>query len=192
VSFSKEIIVDSFEDYPGHQVQVKRELRFIDSFKFMASSLDALTRNLTKEQCNTIGKYHSGKKLDLLLRKGCYPYDYMDSLDRLEETQLPPKEAFYSKLIDADEDYDHAQAVWNEFDCKTLRDYHDLYNVSDILLLTDVFENFRDVCMRNYKLDPAWYYTSPGLAWDAALKKTSVKLELLSDYDMVLMYKHGI
>jgi len=195
MSFSKEIIVDSFEDYPGHQVQVKRELRFIDSFKFMASSLDALTRNLTKEQCKTIGKNHSGKKLDLLLRKGCYPYDYMDSLDRLEETQLPPKEAFYSKLIDAgisDEDYDHAQAVWSEFDCKTLRDYHDLYNVSDILLLTNVFENFRDVCMRNYKLDPAWYYTSPGLAWDAALKKTIVELELLNDYDMVLMYKHGI
>jgi len=138
---------------------------------------------------------YSGKQLDLLLRKGCYPYDYMDSLDRLNETKLPLKEAFYSKLVDAgisDEDYEHAQTVWKEFGCTTLRDYHGLYNVSDVLLLADVFENFRDVCMRNYSLDPAWYFTSPGLAWDAALKLTDVKLELLSDYDMVLMFKHGI
>ena len=71
-------------------------------------------------------------------------------------------------------------------------DYHDLYNVSDVLLVADIFENFRDVCMHNYKLDPAWYYTSPGLAWDAAVKLTGVELDLLSDYDMPLMIKHGI
>ena len=195
ISFSKEIIVDTFEDKKGNLVQVKRELRFIDSFKFMASSLDALTKNLTKEQYKNMGTEYSGKQLDLLLRKGCYPYDYMDSLDRLSETNLPPKEAFYSKLIDAgisDEDYNHAQTVWKEFGCKTLRDYHDLYNVSDVLLLTDVFENFRDVCMKNYKLDPAWYFTAPGLAWDAALMLTGIELELKGDYDMVLMFKHGI
>ncbi|XP_065664661.1 uncharacterized protein LOC136086296 [Hydra vulgaris] len=79
-----------------------------------------------------------------------------------------------------------------EFKCRSFRDYHDLYNVSDVLLLADVFENFRDVCMKNYKLDPAWYYTSPGLAWEAALRKTKVKLQLLSDYDMILMIKNGI
>jgi len=124
----------------------------------MASSLDALTKNLTKEQCNNIGIEYSGKQLDLLLRKNCYPYDYMDSIDKLSETKLPPKEEFYSKLNDAninDDDYEHVQTVWREFGCETLRDYHDLYNVSDVLLLTDVFENFRDVCMKNYKLDPA-------------------------------------
>jgi len=195
ISFSKEITVGTYEDQEGERVQVKRELRFIDSFKFMAPSLDALTKNLTKEQYKNIGMNYSGKQLDLLLKKGCYPYDYMDSLDRLNETKLPPKEAFYSKLADAgisDEDYEHAQTVWKEFGCTTLRDYHGLYNVSDVLLLADVFENFRDVCMRNYSLDPAWYFTSPGLAWDAALKLTDVKLELLSDYDMVLMFKHGI
>ena len=87
---------------------------------------------------------------------------------------------------------EHAQTVWKEFGCKTIRDYHDLYNVSDVLLLADIFENFRDVCMDNYKLDPAWYFTSPGLAWDAALKLTGVELELLSDYDMLLMIKSGI
>ncbi|XP_065667193.1 uncharacterized protein LOC136087681 [Hydra vulgaris] len=97
---------------------------------------------------------------------------------RFNETQLPPKESFFSKLNDediSDNDYSHAQNVWNEFNCKTLRDYHDL-----------------DVCMKCYKLDPAWYCTSPGLAWDAALKKTKIKLELLSDYDMILMIKKGI
>jgi len=126
------------------------------------------------------------------------PYDYLNSLDRLNEPKLPPKEAFYSKLYDAgisDEGYEHAQTVRKEFGCKTLRDYHDLYNDTDVLSLADVFENFRDVCMKNYRLDPVWYYTSPGLAWDAALKLTNVKLELLRDYDMVqlvLMFKHGI
>ena len=75
---------------------------------------------------------------------------------------------------------------------KTFKDCHDLYNVSDVLLLADVIENFRDVCMENYQLDPAWYYTDPGLAWDAALKITEVQLELLSDPDMLLMFEKGI
>src|ERR1043165_5429652 len=161
----------------------------------MPSSLDALSRNLSKEQCKNLGKQFSGKQLDLLLRKGVYPYDYVDGVERLNETELPPKPAFYSKLNDSeisDEDYEHARTVWNEFGFKTLRDYHDLYNRTDVLLLADVFENFRDVCTKNDRLDPAWYYTSPGLAWDAALKMTEVNLELLSDYDMLLMIKQGI
>ena len=80
----------------------------------------------------------------------------------------------------------------SEFNCKTFRGYHDIYNVSDVLMLTDVFENFRDVCIEHYGLDPAWCFTSPGLAWDAALKKTKIRLELLSDYDMILMINKGI
>jgi hypothetical protein len=161
----------------------------------MPSSLDALSKNLSKEQCNNLGKHFSGKRLDLLLRKGVYPYDYVDGVERLNETELPPKQNFYSKLNDSgisDDDYNHARVVWNEFGFKTFREYHDLYNMTDVLLLADVFENFRDVCTRNYKLDPAWYYTSPGLAWDAALKMTEVNLELLSDYDMLLMIKRGV
>jgi hypothetical protein len=195
ISFSREIVVDKFTTKDGIEREVKRELRFIDSFRFMASSLDALSKNLTKEQCKNIGRRYSGKQLDLLLRKGVYPYDYVDCLAKLDETSLPPKDSFYSRLNDSgitDEDYEHAQTVWKEFGCKTFRDYHDLYNESDVLILADVFENFRDVCMKHYKLDPAWYYTAPGLAWDAALKLTGVELELLSDYDMVLMIKHGI
>src|SRR5271166_2546905 len=195
ISFSREVTVDKFINKEGKDVYVKRELRFIDSFKFMASSLDALSKNLQRDQCKNLNHFYCGKQLDLLLRKGVYPYEYIDSIDRLSETELPPKSAFYSKLNDcdtSDEDYEHAQTVWKEFGFKTLREYHNLYNVSDVLLLADVFENFRDVCMNNYKLDPAWYYTSPGLAWDAALKLTDIALELLSDYDMILVLKRGI
>ncbi|XP_065653011.1 uncharacterized protein LOC136080322 [Hydra vulgaris] len=194
ISFSREIKVDEYIK-EGKKFEVKRELRFLDSYRFEPFSLDALSKNLAKDQCKNIGKLYSGKHLDLLLKKSIYPYDWVDSVDKFNETQLPPKELFFSKLNDediSDDDYSHAQNVWNEFNCKTFRDYHDLYNVSDVLLLADVFVNFREVCMKNYKLDPAWYFTSPGLAWDAALKLTKVKFELLSDYHMILMIKKGI
>ena len=111
----------------------------------------------------------------------------MNSSEKLKETQLPSKEAFYSRHNDegiSDENYALAKKVWKTFEMKNLEDYHNLYNRVDVLLLADVFENFRDICSKNYKLDPAHYYTAPGLAWDAALKLTEVKLELLSDPDM--------
>ena len=161
----------------------------------MSDSLDRLSKNLTKDQFKNIKSYYSGKQLDLLLRKGVYPYDWVDSIDKLSETQLPPQESFYSKLNDegiSDEDYLHAQEVWKEFNCKSFRDYDNLYNVSDVLILADVIENFRDVCIENYKLDPAHYFTAPGLAWDAALKITKIVLELIIDYDMLLMIQKGI
>ena len=182
-------------DKKGKLKEVWRELRFIDSFRFMGSSLDSLSKNLTKDQFKNIKSYYSSKQLDLLLRKGVYPYDWVDSIDKFSETQLPPQESFYSKLYDegiSNEDYLHAQEVWKVFNCQTFRDYHNIYNVSDVLILADVFENFRDVCNENYGLDPTHYYTSPGLAWDAALKMTKISLELLRDYDMILMIKKGI
>ena len=86
----------------------------------------------------------------------------------------------------------HAQKVWEHFGMKTFQEYHHLYLKTDVLLLADVFENFRNICLNNYDLDPVWYYTSPGLAWDACLKKTAVELELLSDPDMLLMVEQGI
>ena len=89
----------------------------------------------------------------------------------------------------SDSDYEHAHYVWNHFGMKTFREYHDLYLKTDVLFLADVFENFRGVCMENYELDPCWYYTVPGLAWDACLKKTGVKLELLSDSNMLMIEK---
>ena len=75
---------------------------------------------------------------------------------------------------------------------ETLKNYHDLYMITDVLILADVFENFRKICVENYKLDPAWYYTSPRLSWDTLLKITKANLELLKDPDMVLMIEKGI
>ena len=161
----------------------------------MATSLEKLVNNLPKDDCINLGLYYSGDKFNLLARKGVYPYEYMDSLEKLKETALPPKEAFYSRLNDgsiSDEDYAHAQNVWKTFKMKYFKDYHKLYNKVDVLLLADVFENFRNICVTNYELDPAHYYTAPGLAWDAALKVTDVSLELLSDIDMLLMVEEGI
>ena len=195
ISFSKDYVIDTFINKDGKEKEVKHELRFIDSFKFMASSLDKLTSNLAKDQFINLKSFYKGEQLKLLKRKGIYPYDYVDGIKRLSETQLPSKEAFYSKLNNehiTDEDYKHAQKVWKEFNCKTMKDYHDLYLESDVLLLADVFEAFRDVCCKNYGLDPVWYYTAPGLAWDAALKITKVELELLTDPEMLFMFEKGI
>ena len=105
------------------------------------------------------------------------------------------KKAFYSKLYledITDEDYKHAQNVFEEFNIKILGEYHDLYVQSDILLLADVSENFRNECIEIYELDLAHFLSAPGLAWKAYLKKTGVKLELLTDIDILLMVQKGI
>ena len=189
ISFYKKIKVDEING-----AEITFEIRFIDSFKFLQTSLANLVSNLQPSDFRNT-KYTFKSNTRLLTRKGVYPYDYVSSLEKLSETQLPPKEEFYSKLNDediTDEDYQHAINVWNTFGCKTLRDYHNLYLKSDVLLLADVFENFRATCLKHYKLDPAHYYTSPGLAWDACLKTTGQNLELLSDYDMLMMFEQGI
>ena len=119
----------------------------------------------------------------------------MDSWGRFSEAKLPDKEKFYSKLNDehiTDEEYAHAQTVWDTFECKTLGDYHDLYVKTDVALLADVFENFRNLCQGQYGLDPAHYHTSPGLSWDALLKKTGVEFELFTDLEMYLFVERGM
>ena len=134
-------------------------------------------------------------KFILLLRKGVYPYEYMDNWEIFNETLLPNKESFYSNLnmenID-DIDYRHCNNVFKIFKLKNLGEYYDLYIQSDTLLLADVFENFRNKCLEVYELDPVHFLSLPGLAWQACLKKTNVELELLTDYDMLLMVEEGI
>ena len=195
ISFSKKIKFDEYKNkITGEIVPIYFEIRFIDSFKFLQTSLANLVGNLQPDD------FHNTKQIfkenvELLTRKGVYPYDYVSSFEKLFETQLPPKEEFYSKLNDediTDDDYQHAINVWNTFKCKTIRDYHDLYLKSDVLLLSDVFENFRKTCLKHYNLDPAHYYTSPGLAWDACLKETGQELQLLHDYDMLMMFERGV
>ena len=119
ISFSKKIEVRSYtkkvENGEEKEIKVNHTIRFIDSFKFMGTSLEKLVNNLPKDDCINLGLYYSGDKFNLLARKGVYPYKYMDSLEKLKETALPPKEAFYSRLNDggiSDEDYAHAQNVW--------------------------------------------------------------------------------
>ena len=169
-------------------------LTFTDSFQFMSSSLDKLVSNLPKEALIYTSKKFKGKKLDLMSQKGVYSYDFMDSFDKFNE-KLPLKEDFYSILNDehiSDQDYKHAQNVWNTFNLKNMGEYHNLYLKSDILLLSDVFENFRKTCLQYYKLDPCHYFTSPGLSWDAMLKMTDIKLELMTDIDMFQFIEKGM
>ena len=92
----------------------------------------------------------------------------------------------------SESEYQHARNVWNKFKLKNMGDYHDLYLKTDVILLTNVFELFRSVCLSNYGLDPAHFYTAPGLAWKDCLKKTGVNLELLKDPDLLLMFERGI
>ena len=168
-------------------------LRFIDSLNFLQSSLDSLVSATPKDSLRNTAEISKGS--ELLFKKGIYPYEYMDSWHRFEETNIPEKEHFYSKLNDehiTDDEYEHAKKVWETFGCKTLGDYHDLYVKTDVTLLADVFENFRNLCMEQYGLDPAHYYTSPGLSWDALLKTTGVELELLSDLEMHLFIERGM
>jgi len=196
ITFRKKIVLCHITDEEGKRKLVKREITFIDSYWFTGLSLDALIKNLDPEQGKNLKKFYPDpRKFDLLKRKNFYPYEYVDSVDKLAETALLPKEAFYSRLNDeniSDEDYEHAKTVWKEFRIKTLEEYTALYNEVDVLQLADVFEDFRDIYLENYKLDAAWYYTLPGLAWDATLKITGVTLDLLTDVNMLLMFKNGI
>ena len=195
------------------------EIKFIDSYRFMSSSLSKLVDNLSERihnnkslaciccldyikieneklllkyfNCNNYYKKKFNQdlikkfkntysfcnndlnKFLLLLRKGIYPYEYMDSWEKFNEKSLPSKEDFYSNLnmedID-DIDYRHGNNVFKGFKLENLGDYHDLYVQSDTLL-ADVFENFRDMCLKEYELDPAHFLSLPGLAWQACLKK---------------------
>ncbi|XP_043472025.1 uncharacterized protein LOC122504821 [Leptopilina heterotoma] len=187
------------EKYINFTKNVKGSLikfRFIDSFKFMASSLDKLAFYLDEYKIvNSAFSNYSDDKIQLLTRKGVFSYEYLDSREKLDETELPPKEKFYSTLNDSnvsDKDYAHAQKVWSEFSCQNIADYVYLYMKTDILLLADIFENFRNQCLLAYNLDPAHYYTTPGLTWDAMLNYTNIRLELFTDIDMVMFVERGI
>ena len=198
ISFSIKVEVDKYIDREEQRIEKSREieLRFIDSFKFMSSSLDSLVNNLARES----GKFfvfeeYSKSQNKLLIKKGTYPYKYMTDWDKFKEMKLPPREAFYSKLNMAgvrEEDYEHANRTWKEFGLKDLGEYYDLYLKTDVILLANVFEEFRKVCLKNYGLDPAHFNTAPGLACKACLKKTRIRLELLLDPDMLLMFERGI
>ena len=192
ISFSAKVPVQDCINKDGNNRVKFIELRFIDSFKFMASSLDSLTNNLVKGCKRLLDLSSDPSEYNLLTRKGVYPYEYMDSWDRFSETSLRPIEKFFSKLNGSgitNEDYRHATKVWKKFNIQNLGEYHDLYLRTDVILLANVFEEFRTTCIKHYGLDSAKFYTSPSLAWKACLKKTGIKLELLRDPDMLMMFE---
>ena len=222
-------------------IEITYKIKFIDSYRFMSTSLSKLVDNLSEglynnkcvncESCLDYMKTKNEKlilqcfnckqnyekdfnkelikrfantyefcngnlnKFILLLRKGVYPYEYMDNWEKFDETSLPNKKSFYSSLnmenID-DIDYRHGNNVFKRFELKNSGEYHDLYVQSDTLSLDDVFENFRGMCIKVYELDPAHFLSLAGLTWQACLKKTNIKLELLTDYDMLLMVEEGV
>ena len=193
------VIPNNMEKYVSFQLG---NLRFLDSLQFFGpgASLDALGGNLSefpylKEHFDKVWSFNKPEDVNLLCQKGFYPYSYMNSFSKFEETSLPQKEAFKNDLTGediSDEKYKFAQQVWKTTGCQSMGEYHDLYLYQDIFLLADIFEQFRQVCLKNYQLDPAHYYTVPGLAWDAALKFTKIKLETLYDIEMHQFLENGM
>ena len=176
-------------------------LRFIDSFGFMASSLSQLVVDLKQgglDKFKNVSEEfgYDTELTELMTRKGIYPYSFMDGYDKFDIDPLTlTKFNFRSDLTGediSDEDFEFYKEICNKFNIKTLGEYHDLYLKSDVLLLSDVFENFRETCFQYYKLDPAHYYSAPGLSWNACLKMTGIELELISDVDMYLMIEKGL
>ena len=149
ISFSVNIEVDKYIDKNGEEGSKEITLRFIDSIKFMNSSLDSLVNNLARGGGEFFGfENYSNHQRKLLIRKGIYPYEYMDSWDRFEETTLPPVSSFYSKLNMSgvsNQDYKHACKVWRDFGIRNLGEYHDLYLRTDVILLANIFRSFRKV-----------------------------------------------
>ena len=189
-----DVIASNFEKYIGFRLG--NYLTFIDSFSFMSQSLDRLSSNLSDNAFFYSKKaFPNDDQFRLIKRKGVYPYDYMDSFQRFSEKSLPAREDFYSILNDtniSESDYEHAKQVWSEFQIKDLGYYHDLYLRTDVLLLADVFENFRTICLKDYGLDPCHYYSAPGLSWDALLRMTKINLDLISDLDQQLFIEKGM
>ena len=207
---SKTVLRDKHNDIStrkyGDLLKHNLQLKFIDSFRFMASSLEKLaaylpgdTFQILKSEWSTLTSTWSltpsASSLELLQRKGVFPYEYMDDWTKLDELQLPEKAAFYSRLRQSgiiDAEYEFAQTIWSNFRCATLGDYSDLYLKTDVLLLADIFENFRDICKNLYGLDPVHYCTSASLTWDAMLKYTDVRIRLLADINMLMLVEKGV
>ncbi|CAH1122130.1 unnamed protein product [Ceutorhynchus assimilis] len=170
--------------------------RFIDSFRFMANKLETLASYLDDKQKTVTRQYYSDEtQFNLVTRKGVFPYKYIDCWDKLQENSLPPIQQFFSHLTNStvsQDEYRHACNVWDTFNIKSIQEYAELYLKTDVLLLVDVFEQFRKVSLDTYQLDPLHYYTAPGFAFDTMLKITGVKLDLLTDVDMILFIEKGI
>ena len=187
------VIPNNYENYQSFTLGY---LKFLDSHQFLPDCLSELARKMNVEDFKYISRFFpTPNERVLMLQKGFYPYNYMTSMSKFDETELPPQTAFYNQLIDEplkDCEYEHVKTVWRTFQCQTMRDYHNLYLSSDVYLLADIFEKFRVDSLSMYGLEPTYYYSLPGLAWDAALKHSDIELELIRDIDTYLMIEKGI
>ena len=193
------VIASSEEKFITFSKKVKGlRMRFVDTFRFLSCGLDQLAKNLPRDRFEHVTEHFHDQPLqtmELLMQKGVFCYDYVDNVDRLDENQLPTKEKFFSKLYNegiTDAQYELAQRVWEAMGCTTLGEYCDVYLLVDVLILADVFENFRKTSLEDHKLDPAWYITAPGLTWDAMLRMSRVALHLVEDKEMLYMIEHGV
>ena len=171
------------------------QLKFLDSFQFTRKSLDVLSKTLEDDEFKYLVESCTTSHFNIVRGKGVYPYDYMNSVERFDETELPSHDEFFNKLSGSscsDIDYANASRVWDAFGCETITDYHDVYLQLDVLLLADFFEKFRRTCLDFYSLDPLHYYTTPGLAWDAALRMSRVELELITDENIYNLIGNSI
>ena len=167
---------------------------FKDSYLFLNKSLDYLTKTIDDNDRISL-KQEFGKNYKLLTKKGIYPYDYFDNTKKYNEQKLPDKKEFFNKINNkniSDEDYNHAKNVFEKFKCENLLDYSILYLKSDICHLSDIFQKFSKFAYETYELDPRHSYTLPGFSWQAMLKMTKIKLELVSDPDMYLFLMDSI
>ena len=175
---------------------VNRWSVFVDSMQFVNSSLDVLVGNLGSEDFKCLrGVFGDDEQFKLVKCKGVYPYEWVDRFDKFDWSCLPSKECFFSSLKGksiSDEEYNRACRVWNVFGMKTFGEYHNLFWKCDVLLLCDVFEKFIDTCLEYYGLDPSHYFSSPGLAWDAMLKMSGVRLRFIDDVDIHLFIERGM
>lgn len=174
------------------------KFRFVDSFRFLNYSLAKLVDLLKKDEfVYTKREFNNlnDEEFNLLTRKGVVPYEYIDSIEKLDETALPDAKAFYNKLKDEDvdpKDYQHAHRMWKDFNIQTLGQFFDLYMKCDILQLADVFENFRKICFKTHGLDAAFYSTLPSFSWDCMMKYTGVILETIQDVDMLMFLENSV
>ena len=165
-------------------------IKFMDSNQLMSGSLEKLAATVPDDSW-TVPLSHP----DIQRAKGFFPYEYLDSVERLDDESLPPRDKFYSNLKEegiSETEYTFAQDVWCRTGCKTLRDYMKFYCETDVLLLANIFENFRDTCMNAYKLDPAHYMSAPGLTWDAMLLFTGNQFKLIQDEEQIEFVQRAI
>ena len=185
------------ENLEKFKTLVTEKFVFLDSCQFLTSSLDKLAENLKGKgpQCFKRLQKEFPAKYTSLMDKAVYPYDYMSSYEVFKEPSFPPQSAFFNKLKDeelSDEDYQRGKSLFEEFGCKNMLDYMLLYVKADSLLLCDIFENFRDLCMLYYGLDPCHYFSLPGFGFDAMLKMTGVEIESMTDIDMYTFIENNL